>query len=713
MPTNPHAVTSGFRRGLARLRRRLEMVAHLGPAWVLYRAGYAVRMKTGMLKRGFPPIDPARMPFGDLVLPGTPTDAGRYRAFRESGRARFFFAPGQPPVAALLDLVGEEGKRRTVSVADDYARGRFLYYSRHIHDLGWPPDWMLNPFSGGRHDAAKHWCDTPTFSPALGDIKDVWEPSRFGCAFWLVRAYALTGDEKYPEAFWDLFESWCRQNPPNMGPNWKCGQETALRTMAWCFALFGLWKSPATRDDRIVNMVKMIAVQADRIAGNIAYAVSQKNNHALSEAVGLVTTALLFPEFRKADRWQAIGRRVLEQEIPRQIYDDGSYVQQSMNYHRVMLHDCIWIIRLAELNGEPLSRSSTDRVAKAGEFLFEMLDTTNGRVPNYGANDGALVLPLTACDYTDYRPTTQAARYQATRRPVLAAGPWNEMAVWLFGADVLAAPRTTAAAASRRFDAGGYYTLRVGGSWCMIRCHSYRDRPGHVDMLHVDLWHRGVNLLGDSGTYKYFVPENPAIERTLRDIQGHNTVEIDGTGPLDMASRFLWLPWPKARCLEHCVGLWRGEHYAYDRPPWHVVHRRTVESDDGTTWRITDELSGSGEHAVSLRWHLAEGAWRTTEHQRGAELDAPEGSVALKIEAPQELRLSLIQDENRPAEPRGWISDYYAELRARPLLELSGSLALPTRFVTRVEFQDRHRDGDGGTVRLESHPADRRAQQAP
>jgi hypothetical protein len=34
----------------------------------------------------------------------------------------------------------------------------------------------------------------------------------------------------------------------------------------------------------------------------------------------------------------------------------------------------------------------------------------------------------------------------------------------------------------KRFDAGGYYTIRTPQAWAMIRCHTYRDRPGHVDM---------------------------------------------------------------------------------------------------------------------------------------------------------------------------------------------------------------------------------------
>lgn len=747
MTQPPPTLTPCPKSRLSRLTRQAELLRRFGLRWVLFRAAYALRMKSGLLKRRFPRVDVEQIPLSDLVLPGTPTEPQAYVAFREAASPRFLFDLGKPPDAGELTRIATEaGRRRTLDVADDYCRGRFLYYSRHVHDLGWPPDWMLNPFTGGGHDSTRHWCDTPTFSPTLGDIKDVWEPSRFACAYWFVRAHAMTGDEKYPAAFWELFESWRRANPPNMGPNWKCGQETALRTMAWCFALCGFWRAKATTPGRVVDMAKMIAVQADRIAGNIAYAISQKNNHALSEAVGLLTAGLLFPEFRAARRWESIGRRVLEREVPRQVYDDGSFVQHSMNYHRVMLHDCLWAVRLAELNGRPLSPQLRERIGKAGEFLFEMLDLESGRVPNYGANDGALILPLAACDYVDYRPTVQAARYMAACRRSLPPGPWDEMLVWLHGKEAASAPISIEKPRSRRLDPGGYYTLRSGRSWCMVRCHAYRDRPAHVDMLHLDLWHDGVNVLGDTGTYKYFTPDRPRLERFLPDISAHNTVEIDGVGPLSRISRFLWMPWPKARCLDHRDRFWQGEHYAYNRYPWHVVHRRIVELTDGEQWQITDEILGDGTHDVVLRWHLAEGECRllnraATARERSqcpshgpspdtdaAELSLPRGRMLLSVEGPPGCRLRVYRGGKEQDHPMasympanaksgggargagsdsrggacekgfsqevvedrvlGWLSEYYAELRPRPTLEAAAHGRLPLRFVTTLRFAD-------------------------
>ena len=102
-----------------------------------------------------------------------------------------------------------------------------------------------------------------------------------------------------------------------------------------------------------------------RIFHHIGYAVSQNNNHAFSEAVGLMVIARLFPELRDSPRWHRLGRQVLLEESRRQIYSDGSYVQHSMNYERVMLQMTVLGARIAELNDDPLPREVYDKIERA------------------------------------------------------------------------------------------------------------------------------------------------------------------------------------------------------------------------------------------------------------------------------------------------------------------------------------------------------------
>jgi asparagine synthase (glutamine-hydrolysing) len=313
-----------------------------------------------------------------------------------------------------------------------------------------------------------------------------------------------------------------------------------------------------------------------------------------------------------------------------------------------------------------------------------MLDVQSGRVPNYGANDGALILPLSSCDYADYRMTVQLAQCQVTGQRVLGSGSWDEAILWLFGEDQLRNDTGGFRPISRQFDAGGYYTIRGKDTWCMARCHTYRDRPAHVDMLHVDLWYKGVNLLGDSGSYKYYVPESPALERYFKDIQAHNTIEIDGRGPLDLVSRFLWLPWPKARSLEHTDDAWQGVHFGYDRLPWQVRHCRRLRLVDNREWVVTDELAGKGRHRIALRWHLVDGSCRLDDTTRQVELDVAGMSARLSFDGIEGLDINLNRGVSDDCRTEGWESVYYSDKCPRPTIIVSGFVQLPQTLLTRI-----------------------------
>ena len=291
----------------------------------------------------------------------------------------------------------------TIKSADDILEGKFKYFSKEQYQFGQSINWHQNPITKGCYPAERHWSKIDIYSKDIGDIKLVWELSRFIWVYDLARAFALTDNSKYPKKFWKLTEDWLQNNQPNSGVNWISGQECALRMMACCFGLFSFLDDEQTTPRRIEKLLLAFALHAERIESFISHAIRQRTNHAMTEAAGLYTVGTLFPFFDKAEKWKELGKKILEQQGLVQIYDDGNYVQQSMNYHRLMLHDYLWSFRLAQIYDDDFSENLRDRVCKATEFLYQMQDEQTGRVPNYGANDGALILPLNSCDYRDYR----------------------------------------------------------------------------------------------------------------------------------------------------------------------------------------------------------------------------------------------------------------------------------------------------------------------
>ncbi|MDZ7775708.1 MAG: hypothetical protein U5L09_08995 [Bacteroidales bacterium] len=89
-------------------------------------------------------------------------------------------------------------KEKLIADADKIINGKIKYFAYHWKQVGNPPNWFLNPLNGAEYpDAQQHWTSLPDFHPAVGDIKNVWEASRFEWVVTLARAYAVTGDKQY------------------------------------------------------------------------------------------------------------------------------------------------------------------------------------------------------------------------------------------------------------------------------------------------------------------------------------------------------------------------------------------------------------------------------------------------------------------------------------------------------------------------------------
>ena len=567
----------------------------IGPENVLRRCWHVLQGKLGIHRLRIPagelPAEHFRRQFVETYQPADDPTHWRKRV------SRFFVDPERlaDMTPALRTVVDDECWRSCVTdVTKNLQQGRMRFFSRFFADVGWPVAFNRDAVNHVDWPTGRHWSTYAQFDPNLSDMKCVWEPSRFSNAYLLARDFARTRHPAGAQLFWQMVEAWRRQNPYGLTVQWACGQESSFRAMAWLFAAAVFLVDPGARADRLHDLTELIWYTGRHVERNINYARSQKNNHAISEAVVLWTIGLLFPEFRDAPRWQKKGRTILAAEVSRQIYDDGSYIQHSLNYHRLMMDDLLWALRLAELNDTPLPAVVTDRLEQSLAWLLEMIDPTTGRVPNYGANDGALVLPLSCCDYLDFRPVAQAASYLLYRRRCFEPGPWDEKALWLFGPEVRSAPsKPLDKQASFSAPIGGYFILRGPRTCAMTRCHTYHDRPSQADMLHLDLWLGGENILRDAGTYHYYCDE--PWQRYFLCTAAHNTIEIDGVDQMIKGPRFLWFRWIRSHARRFAtsddgrVGYFEGEHYGYMRLPGKVIHRRSICRMNDTYIILDDE----------------------------------------------------------------------------------------------------------------------------
>ncbi len=672
------------------LNKAVGIIRHLGPGFVAQRAWLAARKRLGVDRRTYRPRPWESIRLEEITRPGTPTEPGAYAEFKRAQRVPFLFELGRPPELPqhVLDAPGERrpdlAERIELLAAD-----RCVYFFHKPSPT--PIDWYVNPFAGTRAPRDPLWCDIPDCAASQGDARTLWEPARAAWAIDLARAFARGHAGDLAALFYRWLDSWYVACPPFRGFQWKCGQEAAVRLIALSLAQWTFADSPAATPQRWLQFARIAWATGYRIAHHIRYAISQKNNHAISEAVGLMLVGTLLPELRASSAWLRLGRRVLERELARQIYADGSYVQHSVNYHRVMLHGALLGLRLAELAGQPFERPLYERLARAGDFLYQLSDPATGRLPNYGNNDGACVLPLSECDFADYRPIIQATHYLCHRRRRLSAGPWDEDLLWLFGPEALDSPaEPPRRPESRAFDAGGYYTLRRRDSWAMIRCHTYRDRQSQCDTHHVDFWWRGINILQDCGTYQYYIPGRPDLERYFKSTAAHNVCRIDEGDPAELVSRFLWLPWSCARRLAYqadgAVLLFEGQQDDYDRPPWNVLLRRAVLSISEHAWLIVDDVLADAPHTATLLLHLADHPCRIDPHGPAASLHTPAGVVHLTFAArgAEPRRFELLRGRDGAGQVQGLAAPYYGSYHAVPTLEIDYDVAGDVRLISTI-----------------------------
>ncbi|MFH1130915.1 MAG: alginate lyase family protein [Pseudomonadota bacterium] len=671
------------------------LLRHLGPRVVWLRAQVYFRKYFGLDRKTFAYRPWTKLNLSSITKHGTPTETEAYAEFKKKQCAPFLFPLGEPP--SVLPSLAHEAQRH-LSLEERIEllkKDRCVYFFRTPSPN--PIDWYTNPFHNKKSDSKKTvWCDIPDYLPEQGDPRMLWEPARAAWAIDLARATAR-GNKSLGSLFWRWTDSWMSACPPFRGFQWKCGQESSVRFIAIATGFWALANSAETTPERWVQFARLAWATGYRIFRHLDYALSQKNNHALSEACGLLLVSLLFPEFRDAPKWQSTAIRILSGELRRQLYEDGTYLQHSVNYHRVMLDVAVLALRLAEVAHMPFEQELYNRLERCSEFLFQMMELDTGQLPQYGNNDGAYVLPFSECDFTDFRPTIQAAQYLTKRRRILSEGPWDEQLLWLFGKQALSEkPLLPRIPKSTAFDVGGYYTLRSQESWAMVRCHTYRDRTAQCDQLHTDLWWRGMNILQDCGTFQYYSPERPDLEYFFKSTAAHNTVEIDGQDPLERVSRFLWFPWSKGKLRRFDVSptnalVFEGENLDYARPPWNVLHRRAIVALKGDFWVVIDDVLGKNTNQTILRWHMLDSPYSLRENS--VALETPRGKIWLSIfskpACSQELR--IVRGQNEPGETQGFVSPYYGELLPSPTLECVWRCQLPQRILTVIGPEEKVR----------------------
>jgi hypothetical protein len=661
----------------------LRRLSRMGPAEVAGRVGDTLRRRRW---RATPP-------------PGPAVPAARFTAVLPAG---------------ALAAVPPDAAKRLVATADRLMDGHAEYFGVIRDDLV-DPDWSHDPKTGRRAPSGYAFDLPYRDEDAVGDIKQIWEPSRHQHLTVLAAAYAVTGNERYAGRVAEHLRSWWAANPPLRGVHWVSGIELGIRLLSWVWArrLLHGWPGASALFEGNPVAVHQIWHHQRWLAG-FGSRGSSANNHVIAEAAGQLAAACAFAWFPDSPRWRATALRSLDTHLRGNTFHSGLNRELATEYHGLVLELGLAAVAEADAAGVPVPATTRLVLLRMSDALAAIVD---GRLrpPRQGdADDGhGLVLDGAGTDRWGSLLATGDAVFG--RRDWWPAPPGTDVRTPLLAALARrsAPARTRPATRPDHFPDAGMTILRAvlpaasaGGSasavlpaasagesasagelWC--RCdggpHGFLSiaAHAHADALSVEVRHDGVDILADPGTFCYH--GQPGWRRYFRSTLGHNTLELDGRDQSVSGGPFLWTRHASTRVLaaepsEHGVGRWCAEHDGYARS----VHRRWVELDGANReLRILDQVRGARRPA-RLAFHLGPAVRATLDGNRAALTWTRDGERRTAVlDLPADLAWRAHRGATDP--PLGWYSAGFGRREAATTLVGSG---IAGTFSTVLRFGD-------------------------
>ncbi len=377
----------------------------------------------------------------------------------------------------------------------------------------------------------------------------------------------LNARQSSDRASWhkELIEDWIVRNPPCEGIGWE-SYPTSLRIVNWIkWANAGNGLSP--------KALESLAMQTEWLSKRVERHVL--GNHLLANAKALVFAGLFF-DGNPARDWLRTGLKIISQEIPEQILEDGAHFERSTMYHALVYEDVLDLFNLlSTFDSTPCDLSVLrdkllEKIPKMGEWL-NLMCHPDGEISFF--NDAAPGISPTPAELENY-----AERLGFRQSPETSSD-------------------------SRHLPDSGY--VRLGGESAVALLDlaplgpDYLPGHGHADTLSFELSIHGQRVIVNGGTSTYEPGERRLRERGT---SSHSTVEID-----DKDSSEVWGSFRVARRARPLVTncellsspkLVSCSHDGYARLPGKPIHERTWELHDKEL-KVSDQVVGGKFSGVS------------------------------------------------------------------------------------------------------------------
>jgi hypothetical protein len=464
-----------------------------------------------------------------------------------------------------------------VQRADEIVAHRFDLLGSGPTELGRQIEWRAD-FKTGRRWPLRHGSLLPVSYGDGSDIKVPWELSRAQHLPLLAGAHRMTGERRYLDELGSQLSDWIQANPVELGPNWACTMDVAIRAANWTAALSIAaesvaeepWLTPALESLLLHGRFIRTHLEDGRVRGN----------HYLSDVVGLLPVAALFSASPGGMAWAEWAVDELASEMEHQVRSDGGAHEASIPYHRLVTELFLCGTQAADaLVPGRLPPWYHERLDEMFAFVAGYT-RPDGLAPQVGDADNGRFLPL-----GDYGQDPRDHRHlfaQAGREFVPATG-------------------------SVAFPETGVFVMREGDLYVIVRCGD-TGRYGlgghsHNDQLSFELANGAEPLVVDPGTFLY--TPDPEARNLFRSTGFHSTLRIDGgeQNELRTDDLFAMRDRAQAEALSWEGTTFEGRHHGFPG----ATHTRRLElTRDGL--RIRDTVNSAAARELEWTFPLAPGA---------------------------------------------------------------------------------------------------------
>lgn len=617
-------------------------------------------------------------------------------SFFSKKSSNFFFDPqNKSHIIEITTNIHPQSKKQTLSDANEISTHIFDLLGSGKVNLGKEIDWHIDFKSGFRWDPQEYYLGTGKHVTLddQSDVKVPWELSRCQHFVTLGKAYWYTSDEKFAQEFVHQIESWVKYNTIELGVNWACTMDVAIRAVNWIWGYYFFQESHSLTKEFRINFLKNLFLHGRHIIRNLEIGVIN-GNHYLSDIVGLVYLGIFFQETKDGKKWLDRGLKALIKEMESQVYPDGANFEGSVSYPRLVTELFLSATILCMNNGINFPDWYMERLEKMIEFIM-YYTKPDGTAPQIGDNDDGRLHILS--NYGNWNRLDH--RYLLSAGAVLfqrydfkqAAGQFHEEALWLCGEQGYKTFQSLnrdldieKSLSSRSFPDSGYYIMRDGPSYMIVDCIPADPKAPtghkHNSRLSFDLFYNNRSFIIDPGTYVYTADKD--MRNLFRSTRYHNTVVVDGEEQNKFGDRELFRMGLDATVyvnrwmVNDKFDLLDAEHNGYTRLKEPIVHRRQIFfNKEKEYWIIKDIFTGEGSHQFDLYLHLAPMKLKTT-GKRTIETDNSDGTnISIILLEENGIKMEILD---------GWVSFGYGHKINAPILKYSKRASVPTSITIAI-----------------------------